>query len=212
MSDDVPSHVQCPTEPSYPVIAFAASVGGLNALTRILSALPADFPAALIVVQHRTAREPNFLVKILADCTSLAVKSAGEGDCLRTGTVFVAVPDWHLLVTPEWRLSLVQTEKVKHLRPSADPLLLSMAATLKGRAVAVVLTGHDGDGSGGVGAVHAEGGYIIAQEPGTAEVPSMPEAAIATGVVDRVVPLGEIAAALMAVVAGRASRRRFPRP
>jgi two-component system, chemotaxis family, protein-glutamate methylesterase/glutaminase len=200
MSDDVPSHVQCPTEPSYPVIAFAASVGGLNALTRILSALPADFPAALIVVQHRTAREPNFLVKILADCTSLAVKSAGEGDCLRTGTVFVAVPDWHLLVTPEWCLSLVQTEKVKHLRPSADPLFLSMAANLKGRAVAVVLTGNDGDGSGGVGAIHRNGGFVIAQEAATAEVPSMPNSAIATGCVDRVVPLEMIAATLKSLV------------
>ena len=205
MSVDPSSHDRCTIEPAYPVIALAASAGGLFALTRILSALPAGFPAALLVVQHRTAREPNRLVKILADCTPLAVKSAEEGDALRTGTVFVAVPDWHMLVTPEWRLSLVQTKKVKHLRPSADPLLLSMAATLKGRAVAVVLTGHDGYGSGGVGAIHREGGHVIAQEPGTAEVPSMPDAAIATGVVDRVVPLGGIAAALMAVVADRAS-------
>ena len=78
-----------------------------------------------------------------------------------------------------------------------------MAANLKGRAVAVVLTGYDGDGSGGVGAIHRDGGYVIAQEPGTADAPSMPDAAIATGVVDRVVPLGDIAATLVAVVADR---------
>ena len=204
MSGDQSSPVQCPIEPAYPVIALAASVGGLNALTRILSALPAGFPAALLVVQHRTARVPNFLVKLLADCTSLAVKSAEEGDGLRTGMVFVAVPDWHLLVTPERSLSLVLTEKVKHLRPSADPLLLSMAANLKGRAMAVVLTGNGGDGSGGVGAIRRNGGFVIAQEAATAEVPSMPNSAIATGCVDRVVPLEMIAATLKSLVHERA--------
>jgi chemotaxis response regulator CheB len=80
-----------------------------------------------------------------------------------------------------------------------------MGTHLKGRAVTVVLTGYDGDGSGGVGAVHRECGYVIAQEPGTAEVPSMPDPAIATGVVDRVVPLERIAAALIALVTDRAS-------
>ena len=204
MSVDEPPPVSVPIESSHQVIALAATVGGLNALPRILSALPYDFPAGLLVVQHRTAREPNFLVKILADCTSLAVKWAGEGDCLRTGTVFVAVPDWHLLVTPERSLSLARTEKVKHLRPSADPLLLSMAANVKGRAVAVVLTGNDGDGSGGVGAIRRNGGFVIAQEATTAEVPSMPHSAIATGCVDRVVPLERIAATLEALVRERA--------
>lgn len=200
--ENLPQHLD-PTVPSFPVIALAASAGGLDALSRILSDLPADFPAALLVVLHRTAQKPNMLVKILDAATPLAVKWAEEGDALRMGTVFVAVPDRHLLVTPGGTLSLVQSEKVKYVRPSADNLFLSMAANLKGRAVAVVLTGHDGDGSGGLGAIHRNGGHVIAQEPGTADAPSMPLAAIATGVVDRVVPLGEIAATLVAVVADR---------
>lgn len=144
------------------------------------------------------------LVKLLAARTSLAVKSAEEGDALRTGTVFVAVPDWHLLVAPGGSLSLARTGKVNHVRPSADNLFLSMAAHLEGRAVAVVLTGYDGDGSGGVEAIHRDGGFVIAQEPGTTEAPGMPNAAIATGGVDRVVPLGGIAAALIALVAEKA--------
>ena len=201
-----------PAAPSFPVIALAASAGGLDALVHILSGLPADFPAALLVVLHRTAQEPNMLVKILDARTSLAVKAAEEGDALRTGTVFVAVPDRHLLVTPGGSLSLARTGKVKHVRPSADPLFLSMAANLKGRAVVVVLTGYGGDGSGGVGAIHRGGGYVIAQEPGMAEAPNMPDAAIANGVVDRVVPLGDIAAALLDLVADKASGGRSPQP
>ena len=192
-----------PADSTFPVIALAASSGGLNALSLILADLPADIPAALLVVLHRTVRAPNMLVKILEARTRLEVKSAENGDALRTGTVFVAVPDWHLLVTPGGTLSLVRTGKVKHVRPSADSLFLSMAASLKGRAVAVVLTGHDGDGSGGVGAVHRNGGFVIAQEAGTADAASMPKAAIATGCVDRVIPLAGIAAALMAVVADK---------
>jgi two-component system, chemotaxis family, protein-glutamate methylesterase/glutaminase len=200
MIDESLTHDDSDLPLDFPVIALAASTGGLNALSRILSELPADFPGAVLVVQHRSAREPNLLVKILQARTPMKVKSAEEGDVLRTGMVYVAVPDWHLLVTPTSTLSLVQSEKVKYVRPAADPLFLSMASSLKTRAVVVVLTGHDGDGSGGVGAIQRGGGLVIAQEAATAEVPSMPKAAIATGDVDRIVPLRKIAATLISIV------------
>jgi two-component system chemotaxis response regulator CheB len=105
-----------------------------------------------------------------------------------------------LVVTTEGTLHLSDAPKVKHVRPAADLLFQSMAANLGGRAVAVVLTGYDGDGSGGLADIRASGGWVIVQDPRTARVPGMPAAALGTGQVDHVVPLDGIAAAIRAAV------------
>src|SRR5205807_505909 len=130
-----------PVRPDFKVVALAASAGGLNALSHILAALPADFPAAVVVVLHRTLQEPNPLAEFLNARTALAVKNAEEGEALCPATVFVARPGWHLLVNPDGTLSLSHSPKVHFVRPSADVLFESLGHTLKGRAIAVVLTG-----------------------------------------------------------------------
>jgi two-component system, chemotaxis family, protein-glutamate methylesterase/glutaminase len=187
--------------PTFCVVALAASAGGLAAISRILSGLPADFPAAVLVVLHRTAQEPFQLPDLLSRRTPLRVEQAREGTALRPATVFVAPPDWHLLVNVDGTLSLSRSAKVKSVRPSADRLFESLAAGFKERAIAVVLTGADGDGSGGVPIIKKMGGVVIAQDAATAEVPGMPLAAIATGAADRILPLEEIAPALVTLVA-----------
>jgi two-component system chemotaxis response regulator CheB len=194
--------VHLPGDPRRPfVVALAVSVGGLKALSQILSDLPADFPAAVVVVQHRSPGLEGLLADLLGRRTPLRVKPAEEGDRLCAGTVFVAPPDQHLLVQVDETLGLSQSAKVNHVRPAADPLFESLAKSFQGGAVAVVLTGRLNDGSKGVLAVRAAGGTVIAQDPAGAEAPDMPRAAIATGLVDLVLPLGEIAPALVRLVA-----------
>jgi Chemotaxis response regulator containing a CheY-like receiver domain and a methylesterase domain len=118
--------------------------------------------------------------------------------------VYVAPPDRHLLVNDDGTLSLSRTELVNFLRPSADLLFESVAASFKDRAIAVVLTGTGSDGSKGLHAIKKMGGTIISQDEGTSEFFGMPAAAIRTGLVDFVLPLNQIAAALTTLVRGEA--------
>ncbi len=186
----------------FDVVALAASAGGLNALTHVLAALPGDFPAALVVLQHLDPRHRSLMADILSRRTALPVKEAAEGDELRAGRAYVAPPNRHLLVNPDHTLSLTQTQLVHFVRPSADLLFESMAASFKERAIAVVLSGSGSDGSMGVKAIKKMGGTVIVQDAKNAEFTGMPEAALATGLADFVLPLAEIAPALQKLCAG----------
>jgi two-component system, chemotaxis family, protein-glutamate methylesterase/glutaminase len=185
---------------AYKIVAIAASRGGLNAISQIVSALPADFPAAIIVVQHLSPQYRSYLAEILSRRTALQVKQAEEGELLRPGTVYIAVPNKHLLVDPNGTLSLSDTAKVNFVRPAADKLFTSVAESFKSRAIAVVLTGGDGDGGLGVVAIKKSGGIVIAQDEASCECFSMPQSAINTGTVDFVLPLDAIANQLVSLV------------
>ena len=185
---------------SFDIVALAASAGGLKALTDVLAALPSDFPAALAVVQHLDPRHRSLMAEILGKRTRLQVREAHEGDVLRPGLAFIAPPNRHLLVNPDGTVSLSQSELVHFVRPSADLLFESAAASFRGRAIAVVLTGSGSDGAMGVRAIKKMGGTVIVQDQNTAEFHGMPDAAQKTGVVDFVLPLEEIAPALEKLV------------
>jgi two-component system, chemotaxis family, protein-glutamate methylesterase/glutaminase len=185
---------------AFDVVAVAASAGGIGAIGQLLEGLPPDFPASVVVVQHLDPRHRSLMADILRRRTRLAVKQAGAGYQLAPGTVFIAPPDRHLLVNADGTLSLTQSELVHFVRPSADLLFESVAASYKDRAIAVVLTGTGSDGSMGVGAIKKMGGTVIAQDPESAEFSGMPAAAINSGHVDFVLPLAEIASALVALV------------
>lgn len=122
---------------------------------------------------------------------------------MRAGTVAVAPPNKHLLVTSAARLALAETERVHGVRPAADPLFASVAARFGTRALAVVLTGAGRDGAQGALAIRQAGGLVIAQDAATAEVFGMPRAAIACGAVALVLPVTEIAAAVLALALAR---------
>src|SRR5919201_1475781 len=169
---------------AFDVVALAASAGGLSALSRILASLPADFPAALVVVQHLDPRHRSLMAEILSRRTPLTVKQAEEGDDLRPATVYIAPPNRHLLVNPDGTLSLSQSELVHFVRPSADLLFESVAASYKERAIAVVLSGTGSDGALGVKAIKKMGGTVIAQDEASSEFYGMPGAAVHTGNVD----------------------------
>jgi len=184
-------------EPDFPVVALAASAGGLKALSQVLAPLPADFPAAVVVVQHLSPHYRSLLAEILSKRTALSVKQAQEADQLRPGTVYFAPPNKHLIVNANGSLSLSDAAKVRFVRPAADRLFESLATSCRSRAIAVVLTGGDSDGATGVEAIKAMGGRVIAQDEATSHTFSMPRAAIRTGVVDWVLPLEAIATTLV---------------
>jgi two-component system chemotaxis response regulator CheB len=186
--------------PAFDIVAVAASAGGLSALSQILDALPADFPAALVVVQHLDPRHRSLMAEILSRRTSLKVKQAEEGDWLSPGSVYIAPPNRHLLVNANGTLSLTQSELVHFVRPSADLLFESVAASYRDRAIAVVLTGTGSDGSMGVRAIKKMGGTVIVQDQDTAEFSGMPSAAIQTKSVDFVLSLTEIPPALVTLI------------
>jgi two-component system chemotaxis response regulator CheB len=193
----------------FDIVALAASAGGLTALSRLLEALPGDFPAPLVVVQHLAPRHRSLMAQILSRRALLTVKEAEEGDHLEPGTVFLAPPNRHLLVNPDKTLSLSQSELVHFVRPSADLLFESVAASYKDRAVAVVLTGSGSDGAMGVQAVKKMGGTVIVQDRETSEFFGMPEAAIHAATVDFILPLTDIPGALVTLVTkGEATWRR----
>jgi two-component system chemotaxis response regulator CheB len=180
----------------FDIVALAASAGGLNALTHVLAALPTDFPAAIAVVQHLDPRHRSLMADILSRRTNVPVKEAEEGDQVRPGRALIAPPNRHLLVNPDRTISLTQTELVHFVRPSADLLFESTAASFKERAIAVVLSGSGHDGAMGVKAIKKMGGTVIVQDAKNAEFGGMPVAAVATGIVDFVLALDEIAPAL----------------
>jgi two-component system chemotaxis response regulator CheB len=186
----------------FDIVALAASAGGLNALSRVLGALPADFPAALVVVQHLDPRHRSLMAEILTRRTGLRVSEAREGERLQPGQAYIAPPDRHLLVNPDGSLTLTRTELVHFVRPSADLLFESVAAAYRERAIAVILSGSGTDGAMGVKAIKKMGGTVIVQDERTAEFPGMPLAAREAAAADFVLPLPEIAPALQTLVLG----------
>jgi two-component system chemotaxis response regulator CheB len=128
---------------------------------------------------------------------SLAVKQAQEGDQLRPGEVYIAPPNHHLLVNPDATIELSKTELVHFVRPSADLLFESVAASFKERAIAVILTGKGKDGASGIKAIKKMGGKAIAQDQTSSDSFGMPGNAIDTGCIDWILPLNEIATTLL---------------
>jgi two-component system, chemotaxis family, protein-glutamate methylesterase/glutaminase len=184
----------------FDVVALASSAGGLKALGTILSTLPATFPATLVVVQHIARDHPSLIVQIMTSRTALAVKQAHEGDEMLASTVYFAPSNEHLLVNPNRRLKLTQSELVHFVRPSADLLFASVATVFQERAIAVVLTGTGKDGSAGVRAIKEKGGFVIVQDEATSDFFGMPSSAIQTGSVDMILPLEKIAETLCTLV------------
>jgi two-component system, chemotaxis family, protein-glutamate methylesterase/glutaminase len=185
---------------AFDIVALAASAGGLRAISEILAVLPPDFLAAIVVVQHLDPRHRSLMADILSRRTALKVKEAQEGAQLNPGTTYIAPANRHLLVNPDGTLSLSQSELVHFVRPSADLLFESVAASYKERAIAVVLSGTGSDGSMGVKAIKKMGGTVIVQDEKSSEFFGMPGAALQTGSVDFILPLDEIPSALLTLV------------
>ncbi len=174
----------------YDVIAVGTSAGGLNALIELLRPIVAEFPP-VVVVQHLDPSHKSHLAELLARKTGKYVKEAEHGEPILGARVYVGPPDEHLLVGPG-KIQLAQSQLVHLSRPSIDLLFESVAGMYGSRAIGVVLSGSNRDGSTGIKAIREAGGTTVAQEPATADFRIMPQAAIETGCVDFVVPVDEL--------------------
>lgn len=186
----------------FPVIGLAGSVGGLKAITGVLAALPADLPAAVVVLVHQEPDRESALTELLARRSQMPVTTAQNGAALRRGHVVVIPPGRHLLVTPDRTTAMVLSGVYPPNRPSADLLFATMATAVGADAVAVVLTGHGHDGATGATAVHVLGGTVVATDSATSEVFAMPQATIDRDhAVDHVVDQANLPALLVQLVA-----------
>ncbi|MDF1504688.1 chemotaxis protein CheB, partial [Roseisolibacter sp. H3M3-2] len=185
--------------PAVPLlVVVGASWGGLHAVSTILAGLPRDFSAPVAVVQHRAKESEGLLVGLLQAVTTLRVCDVEDKEPIREGHVYVAPPDYHLLVEDD-HFSLSVDAAVRYSRPSIDVALASAADSLGPAAVGVLLTGANDDGARGLRHVVTRGGRALVQDPATAEVRTMPEAgirALAGAPRDRweVAPLDQVAA------------------
>lgn len=175
------------------LVVVAASQGGIRAIEVLLEALPSALPAAVVIVLHIPSGQTSLLAEIFRTHSALFVTEATHGERLLTGHVYVAPPGFHTVVVVGGFLNLTSEPKEHFVRPSADPLFVSAATVYRNRAIGVILTGGYGDGSIGVTRLHQLGGRTIAQDEATSEQFSMPRTAIATGCIDSILPLEEIA-------------------
>lgn len=175
----------------YEIVVIGCSMGGMNAMEQILGELPTDFPLPIAIVQHRYRTSDEGLPAFLRRRTKLAVVDALDKQWIKPGTVYLAPADYHLLVSPG-ELHLSVDDAVAYSRPSVDVLFDSAAEAYGAAVIAVVLTGANADGARGVERVKRNGGFVVVQDPKSAEAPSMPEAAIAAARVDRILRLERI--------------------
>lgn len=179
------------------LVAVGASWGGLVALRTLLGDLPPDFGAPVVVAQHRAPESHRTAFRdLLAESTRLTVCEAADKDDLQAATVYIAPPDYHLLVEGR-ALALSTDEPVQYARPSIDVLFESAAESFLERCVGVVLTGANADGADGLARVAELGGTALVQEPETAERREMPLAALQAVPAARRATLHELASLLV---------------
>jgi two-component system chemotaxis response regulator CheB len=183
-------------------VAIAASTGGPPALQKLLGRLPRDFPAPILLVQHIASQFTGGFAAWLDSVVPLTVKVATAGEPLQPSTVYVAPEQRHLGVSRNGLSVLLSDEPpVGGFRPSGTYLFESVARAFGNAVVGLILTGMGRDGVDGLQALWAAGGMVWAQDEASSVVFGMPGAAVAEGLVDRVLPLHGMASALLALVA-----------
>jgi two-component system chemotaxis response regulator CheB len=184
-------------------VALVCSAGGLGALTRVLAPLPADLPAAVIVLQHLDPERASLLPALLHGRTAMPVAPATDGAALRPGQVLVAPPGQHTLVTAGLTVALIPSGRLPPYRPSADLLLTTLAIAAGTRVIAVVLSGAGNDAATGATAVHHFGGTVVASSVATSEYSAMPQATIGRDhAINHIVALDDVAGLLLRLVTG----------
>lgn len=177
----------------YKAVVIGSSAGGLNALKMIFKGLEPRFRIPVIIVQHISPDAENYLINILNDLKKMTVKEADEKEKPGKGMVYIAPPNYHLLVESDQTFTLTVDERVNYARPSIDVLFETAAEAYQDGLIGIILTGANNDGSKGLKKIKELGGLTIVQDPDTAEVDSMPRAALLSTQVDKVLPLHEIA-------------------
>jgi two-component system chemotaxis response regulator CheB len=195
----------------FDVVVIAASQGGWHVARTLFARLPPDFPAAVLYTAHRAPDAADVVVGLMARICALPVSPAVPTEPLTGGTVVVAPSAWQLVLDPDARQRREEGPIGRH-GSRADPLLASLARVHGRRVLAVILSGRLGDGAAGIAQVAGHGGRVLVQDPATAEYPSMPEHAVATGLVDLELDPETLAAAIVALVMVPGARDRLGAP
>jgi two-component system, chemotaxis family, protein-glutamate methylesterase/glutaminase len=186
------------------MIVMGGSLGGMQAVQTVLSALPRRFSVPLVIALHRPVDETDLLTPLLQRYCDLHVTEIVDKQPIEPGRVFIVPADYHGLVEPGY-LSLSVDERVNYARPSIDVLFESAAFIYAQDAIGVVLTGAGSDGARGAAAIEKNGGTVVIEDPTTAQRADLPAAALAATARSLVLPLGRIAAELCEL----AERRRI---
>ncbi|MBP2642441.1 MAG: response regulator receiver modulated CheB methylesterase [Firmicutes bacterium] len=182
------------------IVAIGTSTGGPRALQELLTRLPGNLPCGVVIVQHMPPGFTKSLANRLDSLCDLSIKEAEHNDVIRPGTVLIAPGDYHMTVEREGPKTLVklnQSPPIGAHRPSVNPLFETVANVYGARATGVILTGMGQDGAKGIQQIKQRGGYTIAEDKSTTVVFGMPKAAIELGVIDKVVPLPDIASEII---------------
>jgi len=179
-----------------PMIAIAASTGGPAAVTKLVSGLPKDLPAAVFLILHMPATFTKQFVMQLSEVSALPVKEAEHNETPHIGQIYLCPGSHHLKLSFSGKISLDAGERIEGYRPCADVAFDTIAAYARAMAIGVVLTGMGNDAAKGVRMIKAAGGYVLAQDEATSMIFGMPAEAIQTGAVDEVLPLDSIAGAI----------------
>ena len=154
----------------------------------MFSLLPENFSTPIIIVQHISAHSDNQWIKLLNDKSNLPIKETDEKEKIERGNVYIAPPNYHLLIEKDKTFSLTIDERVNYARPSIDVMFESAAEAYKNKLIGVILTGSNNDGTKGMKRIQECGGLTIVQDPATAESSYMPASVIAAMQVDYVLP------------------------
>lgn len=183
----------------YEAIVIGASSGGMNAIKFIVSLLPENFSIPIICVLHVSPHSDSQWITFLKHQSKLIIKEADEKEQIQPGSVYIAPPNYHLLIEKDKTFSLTVDERVNFARPSIDVLFESAAYAHRHRLIGIVLTGSNSDGAGGIKQIKESGGMVIIQKPETAESPYMPAAAAAITQPDYILTLEDIAELLIKI-------------
>lgn len=193
------------------LFVIGASAGGMDALTRLVAQLPADFPAPIFIVNHMAADAAGeALVRAINGSGSLPCEVAQDGQAFEGGRIYLAPADHHLLVV-KGKLRVTKGARENRSRPGIDPLFRSAAVAYRSKVVGVVLTGYLDDGTAGLEAIKRCGGVGVVQDPADAAYPDMPQNALNRVEVDHVVALEQMGA-LFAQLVQRRSVKDKPVP
>jgi len=177
---------------NYEAIVIGVSSGGMNAMKVMFSLLPKEFNTPIIIVQHISSQSENLWIRLLNDKSNLYIKEADEKESIENGKVYIAPPNYHLLIERDKTFSLTIDERVNYARPSIDVLFESAAEAYKNKLIGVILTGSNNDGTNGLKRIKEYGGLTIVQDPATAESSYMPASAIAVVQMDYILTLENI--------------------
>ena len=179
------------------VVVIGSSTGGPKVVQSIISSLPRDIAAGILVVQHMPKGFTEQFASRLNETSDLEVKEAKDGDLIKNGTVYVAPGDYHMIIDNDKKLKLVTGPKRFGVRPAVNMTMVSAAETYGTNTIGVILTGMGHDGGFGMKTIKKRGGHTIAQDSTTAVVYGMPKAAVELNAVDQSLPTDKIPQAIV---------------